>query len=72
MSKLIEIKNADGEVIRRVRKFRGVEFDPCCDKFQATIIVDGETKCLGRHPSAIAAALAYTKAVKKYSHREIT
>lgn len=56
----------------KTRKFKGVTYDPCSRKYQASIVVDGETKLLGLHPSEIHAALAVSKAVKKYSHREIS
>ena len=60
------------DTIKKKRTFKGVVYDPCSRKFQASIIVDGETKSLGLHPSDIHAALAVTRAVKKYAHREIS
>lgn len=54
------------------RKFKGVAYDPCSRKYQASIVVDGKTKLLGLHPAPIHAALAVSKAVKKYSGRKVS
>ena len=60
------------DTIKKKRTFKGVVYDPCSRKFQASIIVDGGTKLLGLHPSEIHAALAVAAAVKKYGHRDIS